>query len=169
LREQEEDQLKEKKEVKTVATSNGKIDQIIDKYQGDSSALIQVLLEIQREHHWLPKEALEKVSEKLEVPLNQIQHVATFYKAFSLVPRGRHEIQVCMGTACHIRGAPRVLDVVQDLLGIHPGETELDLKFSLETVNCLGCCAMGPVMVVDGKYHGKTAPAKVEDVLKSYD
>ncbi len=161
--------MKEKKEVKTAATSNGKIDQIIDKYQGDSSALIQVLLEVQSEHHWLPKEALEKVSEKLEVPLNQIQHVATFYKAFSLVPRGRHEIQVCMGTACHIRGAPRVLDMVQDLLGIHPGETDLDLKFSLETVNCLGCCAMGPVMVVNGKYHGKTAPAKVEDILKSYD
>jgi NADH-quinone oxidoreductase subunit E len=160
--------VKEKK-VRTADMGDGKIDQIIDKYQGDASALIQVLLEIQRENRWLPKEALEKVSEKLEVPLNQIQHVATFYKAFSLVPRGRHEIQVCMGTACHIRGAPRVLDMVQDLLGIHPGETDLDLKFSLETVNCLGCCAMGPVMVVDGKYHGKTVPAKVSDVLKSYD
>jgi NADH-quinone oxidoreductase subunit E len=161
--------LKEEKEVKTTTTSNGKIDQIIDKYQGDSSALIQVLLEIQSENRWLPKEALDKVSKNLEVPLNQIQHVATFYKAFSLVPRGRHEIQVCMGTACHIRGAPRVLDMVQDLTGIRPGETDLDLKFSLETVNCLGCCAMGPVMVVDGKYHGKTVPAKVADVLKSYD
>jgi len=161
--------LKEEKEIKTATTSNGKIDQIIDKYQGDSSALIQVLLEIQSENRWLPKEALDKVSKNLEVPLNQIQHVATFYKAFSLVPRGRHEIQVCMGTACHIRGAPRVLDMVQDLTGIRPGETDLDLKFSLETVNCLGCCAMGPVMVVDGKYHGKTVPAKVADVLKSYD
>jgi NADH-quinone oxidoreductase subunit E len=161
--------LKEENEAKTVTTSNGKIDQIIDKYQGDSSALIQVLLEIQSENHWLPKEVLDKVSKNLEVPLNQIQHVATFYKAFSLVPRGRHQIQVCMGTACHIRGAPRVLDMVQDLTGIRPGETDLDLKFSLETVNCLGCCAMGPVMVVDGKYHGKTVPAKVADVLKSYD
>jgi len=161
--------VKEGKEVKAAATPNGKIDQIIDKYQGDSSALIQVLLEIQSENHWLPKEALEKVSEKLEVPLNQIQHVATFYKAFSLVPRGRHEIQVCMGTACHIRGAPRVLDAVQDLLGIHPGETDLDLKFSLNTVNCLGCCALGPVMVVDGKYHGKITPTEAEKVLKDYD
>ena len=161
--------MKERKKVKTAATANGKIDQIIDKYQGDASALIQVLLEIQSENHWLPKEALEKVSKKLEVPLNQIQHVATFYKAFSLVPRGRHEIQICMGTACHIRGSPRVLDTVQDLTGIRPGETDLDLKFSLETVNCLGCCAMGPVMVVDGKYHGKTVPAKIEDVLKNYD
>ncbi|MDH5715543.1 MAG: NAD(P)H-dependent oxidoreductase subunit E, partial [Candidatus Aminicenantes bacterium] len=113
--------MKEEKEVKTATTSNGKIDQIIDKYQGDSSALIQVLLEIQSENRWLPKEALDKVSKKLEVPLNQIQHVATFYKAFSLVPRGRHEIQICMGTACHIRGSPRVLDTVQDLTGIRPG------------------------------------------------
>ncbi|MFW6102212.1 MAG: complex I 24 kDa subunit family protein [Chloroflexota bacterium] len=161
--------MKEKKEIKTSTTSNGSIDKIIDKYKGDSSALIQVLLEIQSENHWLPKEALDKVSKNLEVPLNQIQHVATFYKAFSLVPRGRHEIQVCMGTACHIRGAPRVLDMVQDLTGIGPGETDPDLKFSLETVNCLGCCAMGPVMVVDGKYHGKTAPAEVEEVLKNYD
>ena len=161
--------MKEETEVKTAATSNGKIGQIIDKYQGDSSALIQVLLEIQSENRWLPKEALDKVSKKLEVPLNQIQHVATFYKAFSLVPRGRHEIQVCMGTACHIRGSPRVLDRVQDLTGIRPGETDLDLKFSLETVNCLGCCAMGPVMVVDGKYHGKTVPAQVDEGLKNYD
>jgi len=161
--------VKQEEKVETEAAGSGKIDQIIDKYRGDASALIQVLLEIQREHHWLPKEALEKVSNELGVPLNQIQHVATFYKAFSLVPRGRHEIQVCMGTACHIRGAPRILDVVENLLGIHPGETDLGLTFSLETVNCLGCCAMGPVMVVDGKYHGKTVPANVEGVLKSYD
>ena len=81
------------------------------------------------------------------MPLSRIQHIATFYKAFSLVPKGRHEVHVCMGTACHVRGAPRVLDTVQDLTGIKPGETDVDLKFSLETVNCLGCCALGPVMV----------------------
>ena len=148
---------------------NDKIDQIIDKYQGDASSLIQVLLEIQRENRWLPKEALEKVSKKLEVPLNRIQHIVTFYKAFSLVPKGRHEIHVCTGTACHVRGAPRLLDTVQDLTGIKPGETDPDLKFSLETVNCVGCCALGPVMVIDGEYHGKMAPAKSEDVLKNYE
>ena len=146
-----------------------KIDQIINKYQGNASSLIQVLLEIQRENRWLPKEVLEKVSKKLKVPLSQIQHIATFYKAFSLVPRGRHEIHVCTGTACHVRGSPRLLGTVQDLIGTRPGETDSDLKFSLETVNCLGCCAMGPVMVVDGKHHGKIAPAKAEDVLKNYD
>jgi NADH-quinone oxidoreductase subunit E len=143
-----------------------KVDKIIEKYPSDPSSLIQVLLEIQSEHHWLPKEAIERVSEKLQVPLNRIQHIATFYKAFSLVPKGRHEIHVCVGTACHVRGAQRVLDRVQDLTGISPGETDLDMKFSLETVNCLGCCALGPVMVVDGEYHGKMAPAKSEDVLK---
>ncbi|MFC2004314.1 complex I 24 kDa subunit family protein [Chloroflexota bacterium] len=148
---------------------NDKIDKIINKYQSDASALIQVLLEIQSENHWLSKEVLKKVSEELKVPLSRIQHVATFYKAFSLVPRGRHEIHICMGTACHIRGAPRILDAVQDLTGIRPGETDLDLKFSLETVNCLGCCALGPVMEVDGKYHGKMVPAKAGEVLKNYD
>jgi NADH-quinone oxidoreductase subunit E len=146
-----------------------RIDQIIDMHQDDASSLIQVLLEIQSENRWLPRETLEKVSKKLKVPLNRIQHIATFYKAFSLVPKGRHEIHVCMGTACHVRGSPRLLGTVQDLMGIRPGETDLDLKFSLETVNCLGCCALGPVMVVDGKYHGKMAPAKAEDVLKEYD
>ena len=146
---------------------NDKIDKIMDKYPSDPSSLIQVLLEIQSENHWLPKEALERVSEKLQVPLNRIQHIATFYKAFSLVPKGRHEIHVCVGTACHVRGSQRVLDRVQDLTGISPGETDLDMKFSLETVNCLGCCALGPVMVIDGEYHGKMAPAKSEEVLKA--
>jgi len=146
-----------------------RIDQIIDKHRGDASSLIQILLEIQKENRWLPKEALEKVSRRLQVPLNRIQHIVTFYKAFSLVPRGRHEIHVCMGTACHVRGAPRVLDTVQDLTGIKPGETDGDLKFSLETVNCLGCCALGPVVEVNGKHHGKVAPAEIAEVLKKYE
>ena len=148
---------------------NDKIDKIIDKYHGDDSSLIQVLLEIQSENRWLPKDALEKVSKKLNVPLNRIQHIVTFYKAFSLVPKGRHEVHLCTGTACHVRGATRVLDTVQDLIGIKPGETDQELKFSLETVSCVGCCALGPVMVVDGEYHGKMAPAKAEEVLKNYD
>ena len=107
---------------------NDRIDQIIDKHHGDASALIQILLEIQKENRWLPKEVLEKVSRKLQVPLSRIQHIVTFYKAFGLVPRGRHEIHICMGTACHVRGAPRVLDTVQDLIGVKPGETDSDLK-----------------------------------------
>ena len=147
---------------------NNKIDNILDKYPSDGSSLIQVLLEIQRENRWLSNEALEKVSKRLKVPLNRIQHIVTFYKAFSLIPKGRHEIHVCTGTACHVRGAPRLLDAVEDLTGIRPGETDMDLKFSLETVGCVGCCALGPVMVIDGEYHGKMAPAKSEAVLKNY-
>jgi NADH-quinone oxidoreductase subunit E len=146
-----------------------RVDQIIDKYHGESSSLIQVLLEIQSENHWLPYEVLKRVGEKLAVPVSRIQHITTFYKAFSLVPKGRHEVHICMGTACHVRGAARVLDTVQDLTGIKPGETDLELKFSLETVNCLGCCALGPVLEVDGKIHGKMLPGKAGDVLKNYE
>jgi len=148
---------------------NDRIDQIIDKHHGEPSYLIQVLLDIQSEHHWLPREALERVAERLQVPLTRIQHIATFYKAFSLVPKGRHEIHICVGTACHVRGAPRVLDAAEELTGIKPGETDLDLKFSLQTVNCLGCCALGPVLEIDGKTHGKMAPAQMADVLKNYE
>ncbi len=146
-----------------------KIDQIIDKHEGEASSLIQILLEIQSENHWLPGNALERVSEKLNVPLSRIKHIATFYKAFSLIPKGRNEIHICMGTACHVRGANRVLDTVQDITGIKPGETDLDLKFSLETVNCLGCCALGPVMEINGKTHGKMTPAETAGILKNYE
>ena len=146
-----------------------RIDQIIDKHHSEPSSLIQVLLEIQAENHWLPNEALERIAERLQVPMTRVQHIATFYKAFSLVPKGRHQIHVCMGTACHVRGASRVLDTVEGLTGIRPGETDLDLKFSLETVNCLGCCALGPVVEIDGKAHGKMAPAQTAEVLTNYE
>jgi NADH-quinone oxidoreductase subunit E len=146
-----------------------RVDQIIDKHQGDASSLIQVLLEIQSENNWLPRETLQRVSDKLGVPFRRTQHIATFYKAFSLVPKGRHQVHICMGTACHVRGATRVLDRVEGLTGIKPGETDLDLKFSLETVNCLGCCALGPVMEINGTTHGKLTSAKTEKVLESYD
>ena len=145
-----------------------RIDRIIDGHGGEASSLIQVLLEIQHENHWLPKEALDRVAERLQVPLSRIQHIATFYKAFSLVPKGRHQVHVCVGTACHVRGATRILDTLQEQTGIMPGETDLDLNFSLETVNCLGCCALGPVMVVDGKTFGKLTPAESAEALKGY-
>jgi len=143
------------------------IDEIVGRYRGDRSALIQILLDIQREYHWLPKEALLRLSERLEVPLNQIYHIATFYKAFSLVPRGRHLVMVCMGTACHVRGSPRLLDKVRDMLKIKPGETSSDMRFTLTTVNCLGCCALGPVVVVDGEYHGKPSTADLGHIFEA--
>ncbi|MFH1529404.1 MAG: NAD(P)H-dependent oxidoreductase subunit E [Pseudomonadota bacterium] len=147
---------------------NVRIDGIIDRHGADPGALIQILLELQDELHWLPGDALARVSERLDVSLTRVQHIVTFYKAFSLVPKGRHQVHVCVGTACHVRGAPRVLDTVQDLTGIKPGETDLELKFSLETVNCLGCCALGPVVEIDGKTHGNVSAADAADVLDAY-
>lgn len=148
---------------------NDRIDQIIENHQGEASSLIQILLDIQSENSWLPRAALERVSNCLEVPFTRVQHIATFYKAFSLVPKGRHKIHICVGTACHVRGATRILDTVEEATGIKPGETDLELKFSLETVNCLGCCALGPVMEINGKTHGKMSPVKTAEVLKIYE
>jgi NADH-quinone oxidoreductase subunit E len=116
----------------------------------------------------LPETALRYVAEKLEIQLSEVYHVATFFTAFSLTPRGKHLIRVCMGTACHVRGAQRVLETIQRKLGIGPGETTKDRKYTLETVNCLGCCALGPVVVVEDEYH-MTTPTKVDSVLKKYD
>jgi NADH-quinone oxidoreductase subunit E len=157
------------RQTETETMDSQKIEQIIDAHNGEASALIEILLDIQNEFHWLPGEALEMLSEKLQVPLSRIQHTATFYRAFSLVPKGRHEINICMGTACHVRGAPRVLEVVQQIVGIGPGETDAEMKFSLDTVNCLGCCAIGPVMEIDEEHLGKLVPAKTAELLKNYD
>lgn len=148
---------------------NDKIDQIINEHQGQPRSLIKVLMEIQEENHWLPREVLQKVSEKLGVPFSRVLRIATFYKTFSMTPKGRHEIHVCTGTACQVRGAQHVLDKVQDLTGIKPGETDLDQKFSLETVNCQGCCTCGPLMKVNEQTHSRISPAEVADALKKYD
>ncbi|WP_299980246.1 NAD(P)H-dependent oxidoreductase subunit E [Desulfobacula sp.] len=147
---------------------NDKIDQIINKHQGKASSLIQVLIEIQNQNHWLPKEVLDKVSKKLEVPLTRVMQIATFYKTFSLIPKGRNEVHVCTGSSCHARGSARLLDTVQDLIGIRPGETDSDSKFSLETSNCLGCCNLGPEIIINGKHHARLTPDQAEDVLKNY-
>ncbi len=141
-----------------------KADEIVDKYGGDKSALIQVLLDIQRENRWLPKDTLKLVSQGLGVPLTQIYHISTFYKAFSLILKGRHSVSVCLGTACQVRGAPRLLDKVIESLKMKPGETSTDMRFSLDTVNCLGCCALGPVMVIDGEYYSKPSAKEIEQI-----
>jgi NADH-quinone oxidoreductase subunit E len=133
----------------------------------DKSALIQMLLAIQKENRWLSNDALAWVSQKLGVPLTQIYHIATFYKAFSLKPQGRHSVSVCMGTACHVRGAVGLLDKTIDTLKIKPGETSRDMRFSLNTVNCLGCCALGPVLMVDGKYHSNPSASKLKEIFES--
>jgi NADH-quinone oxidoreductase subunit E len=145
------------------------VDKIIDKYHGDKEALIQILLDINNLYHWLPKSSLIWVSVRLRVPLTQIYHISSFYKAFSLVPQGRHLIQVCLGTACHVRGGEKIIDRVRTVLGVSEGETTSDLRFTLEPVNCLGCCSLGPVMVVDGHYYGKMELDRVSEVLNKYE
>jgi NADH-quinone oxidoreductase subunit E len=148
--------------------SPSEIDAIIERYQGKSSSILAILQDIQAKEKYLPKEAMEHVGQRLTIPVNKIYRIATFYRAFSLQPRGRHEICVCMGTACHVRGAQRIVDQMNLQLGIHPGETTHDRNFTLETVNCLGVCAAGPVVAIDGQYFGKMISAKVEGTLKKF-
>jgi NADH-quinone oxidoreductase subunit E len=145
------------------------IDRIISRHEGRPGSLIHALMEIQHANHWLPRDALVKVSQKLDVPLSRVMQVATFYKTFSLVPRGRHAVHVCTGTSCHVRGSGPLLDQVQDLTGIRPGETDSDARFSLETGSCLGCCNVGPEIIVNGRHHGRLTPAGAGDVLKDYE
>lgn len=145
-----------------------KIDRIIDQYRGKPGSLIHALMEIQHENHWLPRAVLQQVAEALEVPFSRVMQIATLYKTFRLTPKGRHEVHVCTGMSCHLRGAPQLLDAVQNALGIKPGETDTDSKFSLEIGSCLGSCSIGPEIVVDGTHHGRMTPAKAEDVLKQY-
>ena len=133
---------------------------------GKNGSLINVLEEIQAEYRYLPQEALVLVSDRMGVPLSQVYSVATFYHAFSLKPSGEHSICVCTGTACHVRGAVQVLNRLGSQLGIEPGETTRDRMFTLETGNCLGACALGPVVVVDGEYEGNMTPKKVDKLLK---
>ena len=145
-----------------------KVNEIIDKYLAQQGVLIQLLLDLQSEFNWIPKEAILCVSERLQIPISQIYRVASFYKAMSLKPRGKHIVNVCLGTACHVRGGSRIIDKVEENLNIKAGETTQDMKFTLERVNCLGCCALGPVIVVDRDYYGKVAPTKVKEVLENY-
>ena len=147
----------------------GKVDEIIGSYPAQKGVLIQLLLDMQGEFNWIPKEVILRISRRLQIPVSQIYRVASFYKAISLTPRGRHVVSVCLGTACHVRGGPRIMDKVEESLGIKAGKTTQDMKFTLERVNCLGCCAIGPVVVVDRDYYEKVAPAKVKEVLRSYD
>jgi len=144
------------------------IDRIIGKYNSEHSAIIGILQDLQEVENYLPQEALEYLSDKISMPLAKIYRIATFYNAFSLTPRGKYRLSVCLGTACHVRGAPRVLDRIKMLLGIEVGEMTKDGLFSLETVNCLGACAMGPIVVVGDDYYGQMTPAKVAPTMKNY-
>ncbi len=134
----------------------------------DKSNLLAILNDIQAEYNWLPPQALKIVAEELRIPLIDIYGVASFYHAFSLTPRGKHVVTCCQGTACHVRGAPYVLKRLQDQLGVEPGCTTRDEQFTLETVNCLGACALAPIIVIDGHYYGQATVQKVDGMLVPY-
>jgi NADH-quinone oxidoreductase subunit E len=144
------------------------VNSILNKYKSDHSSIIAILQDIQEQEKYLPREVLEYVGQKLDMPLSKLYHLSTFYTAFSLEPRGKHLINVCLGTACHVRGASKLVDRLENALGISAGGTTDDLTFTLETVNCLGACALGPVLVIDGEYFGQMTPEKVEDILQKY-
>ena len=146
-----------------------KTESILRKYDYKKSRIIQILNEIQKVNNYLPKDVLEHVSLRLKLPLSNIYSIATFYSAFSLKPRGKHLITVCMGTACHVRGAPMVLSRLEDKLQIKTDETTVDNEYTLKTVNCLGACALAPIVVIDEEYHGQTTVNKVDKLLKVYE
>jgi len=144
------------------------IDQILEIHEYRHSNMIAILQDAQALDNYLPEEALRYISEKMEISLTRIFDIVTFYKAFSLVPRGKYTIRVCCGTACHLGGAPQNLDQLNRLLQIQDGETTDDRKFSLETVNCLGACALAPVVAVDEDYHEAVNAGKIEKMLSAY-
>jgi NADH-quinone oxidoreductase subunit E len=144
------------------------VKQVLQKHQHDKALLVDVLQDIQAEIGYLPKEALVETSKGLGVPVSRVYSVATFFKAFSLTPRGRHLINVCMGTACHVRGSDKVLEQIEKELKIKAGQTTPDLNFTLETVNCVGSCALGPMVIVGEDYHGEMTAEAVGSVLANY-
>jgi len=144
------------------------LEKIIKRYQGKPGAVISVLEDIQETQGYLPKEVLQKVSERLNVHLSQLFSMATFYSAFTLKPRGKHTIHVCLGTACHVRGAPRIVDELSRLLDVEPGDTTANNEFTLETVRCVGCCSLAPVVRVDKDTYGYNTMDRVPKILTNY-
>lgn len=144
------------------------VETILHRHSQDPSSIIQVLLDVQNELYYVPKDVLEYVSRSLHVPVSRSYHLATFYKAFSLKPKGKYPIAVCTGTACHVQGAPRIIDQITRELRIAEGETTPDKKFSMESVRCLGCCGLAPVVTVGKNLHGKVPASKVTRILQQY-
>jgi NADH-quinone oxidoreductase subunit E len=142
-----------------------KTKQIVKKHGNDKSSMIAVLQDIQETFNYLPKEALKAASNAMKVPFSRVYEAATFYTAFSLKPRGKNIVKICVGTACHVRGAAALQDKFERTLGIKPGETTKDKKFSLETVNCVGACALGPVVVINTDYHGQVTMKKIDKII----
>ena len=144
------------------------VNQIVDTHKGEDGSLIQILLDIQKVYNWISPETIKIISSKLVIPITRIYRVASFYKALSLTPRGEHIVKVCLGTACHVRGGVGVMERISQIMGITEGKTTRDSKFTLERVNCLGCCALGPIITINDEYYGKISPEKVDEILKNY-
>lgn len=145
------------------------VDKILEKSEKQKSQLIGILQAIQNKLNFLPKEALVYVAEELKVPFSLVYHIATFYKAFSLTPRGRHQINVCLGTACHIRGGIKIMEKIERELNIKSGETTRDAKFSLEAVRCIGCCSLAPVIRIGENTYGRLTQNKIPNILRKYE
>jgi len=148
--------------------NSSEIDAIVKQHGGKESSILPILQDIQSKEKYLPKETLEQVSQKTGIPLTQIFRIATFYNALSIKPRGRHKVDVCLGTACHVRGADKIIDKLKRDLSIAVGETTKDKRFTLESVRCVGCCSLGPVAVIDGNVYGRLAQDKLPGLLKEY-
>lgn len=163
--------IKNEKEIELEEIINdfGKIDKILEKHEFKENNLIQILLDFQSEYNWLPKHVLFYTGNKLNISLTQIYGIASFYKFFNLEPRGKYQVLVCAGTACHVRGSMNLLQRIVNFLDIKPGDTTADYKFTLDTVNCLGCCALGPVMLFNNKYYSNPDAKKLESLFGSVD
>lgn len=139
---------------------------LLQEFGAEQKELIHILHRVQLEFGYIPPQAIKEISRRLGISEGEIFGVLTFYKAFTLEPRGKHTVTVCMGTACHVRGGPHIVEEFERKLGINAGETTPDREFSLETVNCLGCCAIGPVVVMDGRYFSHVTIQKIKNILK---
>jgi len=146
-----------------------KVNGIVDKWKRNPHFLIEMLQDTQEEYHYLPKEVLKELSNQTQLSMTQIYHIATFFKGLSLVPRGKYLVQVCMGTACHVAGAPKIISQFEKELGVGVGNTTKDYKYSLEAVRCLGCCGLAPVVTVGNDLHGQVTASKVSKIIKKYD
>lgn len=165
---QDLNEIKKEKEIEleNIIEDVTRLDEVIERHGNQRENLIQIMLDFQNEYNWLPKHVLFYISKKMRVPLSDIYGIASFYKFFNLEPRGRHSILVCVGTACHVRGSMDLLQRIVNVLEVNPGDTTKDLKFTLDTVNCLGCCALGPVMKLDETYHSNPTTKELRKLFK---
>jgi len=148
--------------------AKSKVNEIIEHWEEKESFLIEMLQDVQDEHNYLPQDVLVELVERLNIPMSRIYHIATFYKAFSLRPRGKYQVNICMGTACHVKGGPRILEAVERDLGITTGEGTEDMQFSLDTVRCLGCCGLAAVVTIGKDIYGNVTSAKISKILAQY-